>query len=515
MSTIVKDKNTILSDTFSIAFFTMISRISGFIRDVFLARYLGVGLISDVFFLAWRVPNSFRRLIADGSINSAFVPIYVRLKSSDDDSSRQFAGGALSAVIAISLIIVILLEIFTPQVIRVIAPGFTENNDQFNMVVCLTRIMLPFLILISSVSIFGGILNGIKVFSYFAAVQVVLNLSIISCSIFFHSNSDFVYLLSYSTMIGGLLQLVFIVFACKLYKVLPSFKGIFNSNLSTFLKTLFPVFISQGIFQINIFVGGIFASLIPGAVSYLYYTDRIALFATTIIGNTLGTVVLPVISKSIANGNKNEGMLAKEFSIRWCFILSMPAAISIFILSKEIINALYVSSKFTNADAIIVAKMLQIYAISIPFISINRILTSCFYAHLDTKMPMRVGTISALINMFLNLILFRYLSYYAMITSTVICVVVETMILAFLLRKKHDFFNLSNENIKVGLKTFFSGLLVSLMVDLCMRFATGNVPSIIFLLPTIGFAAVLYFVMISKMKIIKSDEIKGLIFKRS
>ena len=445
----------------SYMFFTMLSRISGFIREVLLARYLGVGMESDAFFAAWRIPNSFRKLLADGGVSAAFVPLFVKVRTQSVEKSDIFSANIAVILFAITCFITLLVEIFTPSIIAAVAPGFVKDQAKMDLTILLSRIMMPYLPLISMVALLGGILNGVRVFSYFAAIQVIQNLSMIISVFIFGDLPNFVNYLSFSAVVGGVIQIAIMLYACKRNSVLPKFRFAVIHEIWHFFKSLFPVLISQGAMQINIFVGTIFATMTVGATSYLAYTDRIGLFATTMIGYTLGTISLPLISKKISIGDKIGAIEIQKQCIEWAILLAVPAAIAMIILSQQIVTALYASPKFGIEHIIVVSKMLQFYAIAVPFIAINRIFNSSFFANSDTKIPMYIGITSALTNVVLNIILIKHIGFYAMIISTTICSMIEFLLLCIFLKTKYNFLGLSTKNIKYLIISIICSLIIS------------------------------------------------------
>ncbi len=492
----------------SYMFFTMLSRISGFVREILIARYLGIGIESDAFFAAWRIPNSFRKLLADGGISAAFVPLFVKIRTNSIIKANIFSGNVAVAFFLITCLITILVELFAPSIIYYITPGFAKNPDKMNLTVLLARIMMPYLPLISMVALLGGICNGIRIFSYFAAIQIIQNLSMILSAVIFGKLSSFVYFLSGSAIVGGFIQIAIMLFACYKNNVLPILKFNWISDIWIFFKNLIPVIISQGAMQINIFVGGIFASLTAGATSYLAYTDRIGLFATTMIGYTLGTISLPLLSKKIALNDKIGAIQIQQQCIKWAILLAIPATVAIIMLSKKIVIALYLSSKFTIFHAEIVSKMLQIYALGVPFIAINRIFNSSFFANSNTKIPMYIGIFSATLNVILNIILIKFFSFYAMIISTTVCSICESFLLWIFLKIKYGIVGVIYNNLKFMILSFCFSVLISLEAI----FIVNNINY--YLLPTlllaIAIAIFSYLLLLLVFNIIKIKDIKKL-----
>ena len=289
----------ILSSVSSFGFLTLASRILGYFRDMLIAIFLGTSFLADAFFVAFRLPNTFRRLFAEGSFNSAFVPQYAKLDV--QKKSFDFANSIFNLLTFILLILVCIAEIFMGGVIYIISPGFTDNLEKYNLAVSLSRIAFPFLLFVSLSSFYSAILNTKGKFAVPAAAPIILNLFLIGS--IFYANSfdkDLVVYMAWSVSIAGLLQLIMLFFYTKKY-FKPNIK--FNLTISPevkfFFKRLLPSIFSSGVMQINILVGTIIASFQTSAVSYLYYADRIYQLPLAITGIAIGTVILPTLSKEI------------------------------------------------------------------------------------------------------------------------------------------------------------------------------------------------------------------------
>ena len=267
----------LIKSTGAFSFFTIISRILGYLRDILIAIFLGTSFLADAFFVAFRIPNTFRRLFAEGTFNAAFVPSYSSEVLKGKVKSNKFASEVFNLLFLILLILVLLVQIFMPAFVSLIAPGFLEDNEKMQLAINLTRITFPFLLLISLASFFSGILNSYNRFAEAAAAPIILNLILIIVLLFSKSlNDDLVYYLSYAVTIAGLLQFIFLYFFVRKFFNLTfnlSFKV--SKNVKIFFKKLVPSIFSSGVTQINILVGTIIASFQASAVSYLYYADRI------------------------------------------------------------------------------------------------------------------------------------------------------------------------------------------------------------------------------------------------
>ncbi len=339
----------LLSSTYVFSFFTLLSRISGYLRDILIAIFLGASIFADAFFVAFRLPNTFRRLFSEGSFNAAFIPSYVSEKNISQEKGKKFADEVLNLLVLILLFLILLVEIFTPYLVYLIAPGFIENSEKFNLAVEFTRITFPFLLLVSVASFFSGILNSNNRFGAAAASPIILNIVLItSLLISYFFNLNFAKQLSYGVTLSGLLQMLFLLyFTKKYYKPSFEFKTRLTKKVKIFFKKLLPSILSSGVTQINILVGTIIASFEASAVSYLYYADRVYQINLALAGIAVGTVSLPVLSKAFDQKNFLKIANIQSRSLELSLLLSIPASIGLILASEEIVNALFGYGSFT------------------------------------------------------------------------------------------------------------------------------------------------------------------------
>ena len=291
----------LIKSTSTFSFYVLISRILGYLRDVLIAIYLGSGPIADAFFVAFRIPNTFRRLFSEGTFNAAFVPSYSSEVVQGKKRAQQFANNVFNLLLIGLLFLILVIEIFMPTFVFLIAPGFTENSEKLELTILLTRITFPFLLFVSLSSFFGAILNSHNKFAAASAAPIILNILLIFVLLFSnYLNDELVNYLSYAVTISGIIQFIFLVFFTrKFYFPTISLSFKIDKKIKIFFKKLLPSIFSSGVTQINILVGTIIASFQASAVSYLYYADRIYQINLAIAGIAIGTVLLPnLISKS-------------------------------------------------------------------------------------------------------------------------------------------------------------------------------------------------------------------------
>ena len=377
----------LLSSASLFGFFTLISRILGYVRDFLIAIFLGASIFADVFFVAFRLPNTFRRLFAEGTFNAAFIPSYTSVKIEDKKKGKKFADDVLSWLLLILLFIVTLAEIFTPYLIYLIAPGFLEDQVKFNLAVELTRITFPFLLFVSLSSFFSGILNSNNKFAAAAAAPIILNVVlIISLIISFMYDLNYTKQLSYGVTIAGIIQLLFLIYVSnKYYKFSLNFSFKLSSKVKFFFKKLLPSILSSGVTQINILVGTIIASFQSGAVSYLYYADRVYQINLAIAGIAVGTVSLPVLSKAFKMKNIRKISNIQNKSFELSLLFSIPASFGLILASNEIVNALFGYGSFSENDVEMTASALKFFGYGVPAFALIKILSNFFFARDNTK----------------------------------------------------------------------------------------------------------------------------------
>ena len=456
----------LIKSTGTFSFFTIISRLLGYLRDILVAIFLGTGFLADVFFVAFRIPNTFRRLFAEGTFNAAFVPSYSSELVKGKNKSNKFANEIFNLLFLILLLLVLVIQIFMPMFVSLIAPGFIDDNDKMNMAINLTRITFPFLMLVSLASFFSGILNSHNRFAAAAAAPIILNFVLIMVLLFGKSlNEDLVYYLSYGVTLGGLLQLVFLYFFVKKYfRIKFNFQSKISNQVKVFFKKLLPSIFSSGVTQINILVGTIIASFQASAVSYLYYADRIYQINLAISGIAIGVVILPQLSKHINSKNSKKIDLIQNKALELSLFLSIPAAIALLIASNEIISALFGYGQFSEVSVTNSAKALYYFSFGLPAFAIIKVFSNFFFANHDTKTPFYVSLISVLLNILISVYFFRSIGFIIIPIATTISSWFNSIILFYFLYKK-NLFRINKIFINRFLKIIFSSLLMGLFFN--------------------------------------------------
>ncbi len=488
----------LISSTSIYSFFTLISRILGYIRDILIAIFLGASIFADAFFVAFRLPNTFRRLFAEGTFNAAFIPSYTAAKFKNKKKGDNFADEVLNLLLLILVFIVTIAEIFTPFLVYLIAPGFLEDDIKFNLAIEFTRITFPFLLFVSLSSFFSGILNTFNKFAAAAAAPIILNLVlIISIVISYFNNFDIARQLSYGVTLAGIIQLIFLVyFASKFYKPNLKFYLKINNNVKFFFKKLLPSILSSGVTQINILVGTIIASFQTGAVSYLYYADRIYQINLAIAGIAVGTVSLPVLSKAFKAKNILNVSKIQNKSIELCLLLSIPASLGLIIASNEIVNALFGYGSFSINDVKMTSDALSLFGYGVVAFALVKILSNFFFARDNTKTPFYISSFIVFLNVLISISFFNKIGFLIIPIATTISTWVGVIIYLYLLNKQ-KFLLLQKKILKNIFKIIISSTIMCSILILTLRSFSDflrydYIYKSIYLLIIVGFASIIY-----------------------
>ncbi|MDA8919334.1 murein biosynthesis integral membrane protein MurJ [Candidatus Pelagibacter sp.] len=460
----------LIKSTGTFSFFTIISRLLGYVRDILIAVFLGAGPLADAFFVAFRIPNTFRRLFSEGTFNAAFVPSYSSLLN-NKKKSQKFANDIFNLLILGLFFLVLIIEIFMPLFVFLIAPGFEDNYQKMELAITLTRITFPFLMFICLASFFSAILNSHNKFAVASAAPIILNILLIGV-LFFGKilNDQLVYYLSYVVTISGTLQFIFLYFFVKKYfspKINLSFK--IDNKVKLFFRKLLPSIFSSGVTQINILVGTIIASFQASAVSYLYYADRIYQINLAIAGIAIGTVILPQLSKHVQSNKKEKINLIQNKALELSLFLSIPAAIALLIASEEIISSLFGYGSFDEISVKNSAKALFYFAIGLPAFSLIKVFSAFFFARHNTKVPFYISLISVLLNILISIIFFKKVGFIIIPIATTISSWFNAILL-FIFLKINNLFNFNlvfiNRLIKILLASVLMGIFFNYVIHL-------------------------------------------------
>ena len=461
----------LLSSASVFSFYTLVSRLLGYLRDILIAVFLGASIYADAFFVAFRLPNTFRRLFAEGVFNAAFIPSYAEAKLKGKEEGKKFADDVLNLLVIVLLGIIFLVEIFTPTIVYLIAPGFIEDINKFNLAVELSRITFPFLFFVSLSSFFSGILNTNNKFAAAAAAPIILNIFLIlSLIISYFFDLNFELNLSFAVSLAGLFQLIFLViFTKSYYKPSINFKIKISTKVKYFLKKLLPSIFSSGVTQINILVGTIIASFEAGAVSYLYYADRIYQINLAIAGIAIGTVALPELSKNIKIGNFKNVVNIQNKSLELCLLLSLPACIGLVIASEEITSALFGYGSFSKENVDLTSKALKFFGYGVPAFALIKVLSNFLFARDNTKVPFYISTLIVALNILISIFYFKQIGFVIIPIATSISTWIGVLIYSILLIK-FKYFNFELAFFKNLIKIVISLTIMTLVLFYFINF---------------------------------------------
>ena len=457
----------LLKSTGTFGFFTLLSRILGYLRDILIAIFLGTGVLADAFFIAFRISNTFRRLFSEGTFNAAFVPSYASEIVKGKKQSNKFANNIFNLLFLGLLFLVLIVQIFMPAFVSIIAPGFVENVEKMELAISLTRITFPFLLFVCLASFFSAILNSHNKFAAASAAPIILNIILIGVLLFSKLLGDnLVFYLSYGVSFAGFLQLVFLYkFVRKFYSLKLDFKIKTNSKIKVFFKKLLPSIFASGVTQINILVGTIIASFQASAVSYLYYADRIYQINLAIAGIAIGVVVLPQLSKHIQTKKKSKIHLIQNKALELSLFLTLPASAALLIASEEIISALFGYGSFDQVSVINSGKALYYFALGLPAFSLIKVFSSFFFANHDTKIPFYISLFSVLINIVISISYFNEIGFIIIPIATTISSWFNAILL-FAFLKNRDLFSFN----KIFLVRFVKIIVASLLMAIFFNF---------------------------------------------
>jgi putative peptidoglycan lipid II flippase len=391
---------------------TLGSRLFGFIRETLMAAALGAGPSADAFYAAFRFPNLFRRLFAEGAFNAAFVPLFAReLEGEGPEAAQKLADEVLAVLTLVLGGLTALVMIATPLIVTLIAPGFTRDASKFDLTVELFRVMFPYLFCMSLTAMLSGMLNAYRRFMAAALAPILLNLAtIVALIIGVWLNADgptVARLLSWSVLVGGAAQLVMVGIAARLIGVrLRLRRPRLTPGVKKMLWLAAPVAVSGGITQINLFVGQIIASTKAGAIAILQYADRLYQLPLGVVGVAIGVVLLPELSRALKAGHFSQAENDQNRALEFALFLTVPAAVALAIISEELVRVLYERGAFSPQATLSTARALAVYGLGLPAFVMIRVFSPGYFAREDTRTPMIFAAISVAVNIAAALTLF-------------------------------------------------------------------------------------------------------------
>lgn len=455
---------------FGVGVMTGISRIFGFIRDMLIARFLGAGRLSDIFLAAFKLPNLFRDLLGEGALSAIFIPMYTDMKKDEG-----FAKNVFSWLMVILLGLTILFEIFMPLVIWALAPGFAEEPGKMQMTVTIARIMFFYVIFICGAAFLSAVLNAHSRFLLAAFMPVMLNIMLILALIasIWYGNTIILYVMAGTVVLSGIIQFLVLWGRIRskhfgLRLIVPRW----NNQIKSMFKRFCVSLIGSGFYQITIIIGTLVASFESGAVSWLYYSDRIVQLPFAMIGLAVGTVLMSSISNALADKNMRSVYIQQNSSMRRSMMLIIPCMVGLFVLAEPIIKFLFQYGAWTPESTHAVAMAIKIQCLVLPAMLISQIYSKTLYASQDVNTPVRTSIISLGVASVIYLALFPFIGY----LSIPVGVVISGYVKNYLLRRVCNKRGL----IKTDKKTFISMAAfvgISGVLGLCV--ATINITNIL------------------------------------
>lgn len=435
---------SLVKSTLTIGSFTFISRITGFVRDVIMANMIGASWLSDAFFVAFKLPNFFRRLFAEGAFNAAFIPSFSAILTEQGrEAAMKFAGEVLSVLLLVLLAINAIFIVFMPWIMPLFAPGFADTPEKFDLTVTLAQITFPYILFISLVSLLGGILNSMGKFAAPAASPILLNLCMIGGMLWLTSISETpAHALAYSVFIAGIVQLAWLVYICVRLEMMPAiYSPRLTAQVKTMLLLMAPAALGSGVQQLNLLIDVIIASHIEGAVSYLYYADRITELPIGMIGVAVGTALLPMLSKQIKSGNVELARTTMNRALELVLLFGLPCTAALCVIAEPIIRVLYQHGAFTPTDMLATKNALIAFTIGLPAFLAVKIFAPGFYANHDTKTPFKIAMLCVGVNLFFNLVLVFvfHMAHVGMALATSIAGWVNVLVMMAILKRRGIF----------------------------------------------------------------------------
>ena len=419
--------------------YTGISRVLGFVRDILIAHIVGAGPVADAFIVAFRLPNMFRRIFAEGAFNAAFVPLFARrLEQESEAAAKLFAEEALSVLLFTLFGLTALAMVAMPWLVHVLAPGFAAEPEKFALTVELSRITFPYLLFMSLTALLSGLLNSLHRFAAAAAAPILLNILFIVGLLVVLPFTGFPgHVMSWAVAVAGVAQLVLLMVAAGRAGVwLRPRRPRLTPGVKRLLKLMVPGLLSAGVLQINILVGTAIASSAAGAVSYLYYADRVYQLPLGLIGIAFGVVLLPDLSRKLRAGADSAAMATLNRGLELAMLLTLPAAVALMVIPAPIVIVLFERGALSREGSEAIALALAAFASGLPAFVLVKILQPGFFAREDTVTPLKMAAVSVVANVGLSLTLFPVMGHVGIALATALAAWLNTLLLALGLRRR-------------------------------------------------------------------------------
>ncbi len=492
---------------------TMASRILGLVREMLMARAIGTSPMADAFLTAFRLPNMFRRFLAEGAFNSAFVPMF-RKRADDIEASRAFAQNAFSGLATIALILILLVQILTPAFVVLLSHGFS-GDERLPLAVNYTRVTIFYIFFMSLAALLSGVLNSFNRFAMAAAAPVVLNVIMVAALtlMLFVDVANKGMVLSIAVFLAGLAQFAMLWWGAKKLGIKLGIKlPKWNADMKDLVRLALPSTFAAGVTQINLVVGAQIASTIVGAQSWLYYADRLYQLPLGVIGVAIGIVLLPSLTSMIKENDVEGGQIQLNTSVLFAMLLTIPSAAALFAIAGPLIQVLFEGGAFNRADTIATASAVSIYALGLPAFVLHKIYQPLYFAREDTRSPFRFALWSMVLNVVIAVGLMNVIGYMAPVWSSVI----SAWVMAFMLWRGTKSFGAAavlTSATKRSIAIFFGaaiamGCVSLLLSNLGASILEHGLGKWIMILIIISVSAALYFGIVMMVAKIRPSDIK-------
>ncbi len=468
-----------LGRIFTVGGYTFLSRLTGFARDIMLAAILGAGPMADAFFVALRLPNHFRAIFAEGAFNAAFVPAYAHLYGQSEPSAKLFADRIFTVLFGAQIVLLVVAWLFMPQVIAILAPGFSDDPARGELAIALTRITFPYLLLVTLVTLYGGMLNVMHRFASAAAAPVFLNLSMmatLALAAFFPGAG---YAAAWGVLIAGFLEFFLLAADAARSGILPRFAPFkLDDDVRAFFRALGPATVGSMGTQVALFADTIIATFLPaGALSALYYADRLNQLPIGVIGIAIGTVLLPEMSRRLTSNDQAGAMASQRRAFDFTLLFSVPFVAAFLTVPDVIMRAMFARGAFSKTDAAAAGATLAAYAIGlIPFVLIRSVVAT-FYARQDTATPVKAALIGVAVNVALKIALVGALAQVGLALATAVGAWINLLlVIGFAVRA--GYLELDRALMQSLAKFVVSGAILGAALWLAARFAASHLAQV-------------------------------------
>jgi len=442
---------------------TIASRIVGFARDAGMAGVMGAGLVTDAFLVAFQFPNLFRKLFAEGAFNTAFVPLFAgALEGEGEKGAKRFAEETLALMLPVLLIFTVVMIIFMPWVVQVIAPGFVQDPEKMRLTVDFTRLTFPYLMFMSLTAMFGGILNALHRFVAAAAAPILLNVFLLLALLLSYKGvfPNVGLTQSWAVALAGIGQFLWLCRSAARVGFLPRLRRPrATPEMRRLWKLMVPGALGAGVYQINVLVGTALATLLPqGSVSWLYYADRLTQFPLGVVGAAVAVALLPLLAKQVKSGDTAGATDSQNRALEFALLLTVPATVGLIAIPYQIVEVLFQRGEFGSADTVQTAYALAAFALGLPAFVLVKAFGPGYYARQDTVTPVKIAGLTLLVNIILAYGLMRVMGHAGIALATSITAWLNAFLLGGILHRRGYFV------VDIRLKRFMPRLSISVVI---------------------------------------------------